>query len=88
MGSASQRGWVHFLEICRKAKTDEELNDLLYLFLTPEERDALGTRVELVCELLKGECTQREIAADLDISIAKITRGSNALKVVPEVLWH
>ncbi|WP_372443101.1 Trp family transcriptional regulator [Coxiella-like endosymbiont of Rhipicephalus sanguineus] len=36
--------------------------------------------VELICKLIKGEKTQREISNDLDISIAKITRISNSLK--------
>ncbi|WP_235379204.1 Trp family transcriptional regulator [Candidatus Coxiella mudrowiae] len=40
--------------------------------------------VELICELIKGEKTQREISNDLDVSIAKITRVSNALKIIDD----
>lgn len=77
-----QKGWKKFLDICRKVKSQEELDELLYLFLTSEERDAIAARVALVAALLNGEKTQREIAKDLEVSIAKITRGSNALKTV------
>ena len=86
MSTTKKQGWQHFLALCRKAKSSDELNDLFQLLLTSEERDAMSTRVELISALLKGEKTQREIAADLGISIAKITRGSNALKVIPNSL--
>ncbi|MCB1826872.1 MAG: trp operon repressor [Coxiellaceae bacterium] len=79
---AKVHGWDNFLTLCRQAKTPSQLNELLELFLTVEERNAIGLRVQLISELMKGDKTQREIAADLKISIAKITRGSNALKIV------
>ena len=86
MPTIKERGWQHFLELCQKARSLNELNELFQFLLTPEERDAMATRVELVSALLKAEKTQRDIAAELGISIAKITRGSNALKVISDSL--
>ena len=86
MSAKIEQGWQHFLMLCRETKSSEQLDELLQLFLTSEERNAIGLRVELISELLKGSRTQREIAAELEISIAKITRGSNALKIIPDSL--
>ena len=76
--------WRGFLKLCREFKTEKQLNDLLALFLTHEEKGALAMRYAIVKELIKGRLTQREIAADLNVSIAKITRGSNALKIMSD----
>lgn len=86
MPTIKARGWRRFLNLCHKTKSPTELNTLFEFLLTAEERDTLATRVELVAALLKEEKTQREIAAELEISIAKITRGSNALKIIPKTL--
>ena len=77
-------GWWRFLEVCTKLKTTEELNDFFDLFLTIEEKKDVADRYLIVSDLLKGEKTQREMAEDLQVSIAKITRGSNSLKIIGE----
>ena len=79
-------GWKRFIRLCLKAKTPEMLNSLFHVFLTPEERVDLSKRILIVQELLNGEKTQREMAKDLQVSIAKITRGSNELKGIDEKL--
>jgi len=86
MSTTNSPGWQAFLMLCSKAKSHEQLDDLMQFLLTSEERTAIALRVELIRELLRAEKTQREIAAELEISIAKITRGSNALKIITDSL--
>lgn len=73
-------GWRKFLELMVEMKDPATLEELSKLLFTAEERDAISKRIRIIEELLKEEKTQREIAADFNLSIAKITRGSNALK--------
>ena len=82
----SEDGWWQFLELSTQLKKIESLNEFFNFFLTIEEKKNIATRYLLTRELMKGEKTQREIAADLQVSIAKITRGSSALKVLGETL--
>jgi len=86
MNSLQSKGWDDFLTLFERAGSKAVLNELCGLLFTLEEKEQLSLRVELVNELLKGEKTQREISRDLNISIAKITRGSNALKTSSESL--
>lgn len=74
------KGWQDFLTLCAQTESEAVFEQLFELFLTPEERSALGTRYLIVQELLSGEKPQRQIAEELGVSIAKITRGSNELK--------
>ncbi len=79
-------GWRGFLSLCREAKSEKELDELFWLLLTPEEREDIKTRYLIVRELVKGEKTQRQMAKDLGVSIAKITRGSNFIKQISKNL--
>ncbi|HAB99229.1 MAG TPA: trp operon repressor [Parachlamydiales bacterium] len=79
-------GWRGFLTLCSSAETPDELGELLWLFLTPEERKDVATRYLIVRELIDGKKTQRDLAKELGVSIAKITRGSNFLKLINEKL--
>ncbi|HPJ72591.1 MAG TPA: Trp family transcriptional regulator [bacterium] len=59
---------------------DEELiTAFLRDILTPKERHDISARWELVKRLFLGD-SQRKIAADLGLSLCKITRGSRELK--------
>lgn len=78
--------WNAFLSLVGQCKSDKELDELFELFLTIEERRDIAKRVILVRELLEEKLSQREIADRFGISIAKITRGSNALKIISERL--
>jgi len=80
------KGYDKFLTLCYAEKSRAGLKELLDFFLTIEERNVIATRVLLVRELLKDEKTQRQIAKELGISIAKITRGSNMLKALDEAV--
>ena len=82
----SEDGWWRFLELSTQLKKTEDLNEFFKLLLTIEERKNIATRYLIIRDLIKEEKTQREMADDLQVSIAKITRGSNALKVLGETL--
>lgn len=83
---SEEDGWRGFLSLCSEAKSPEKLRELLWLFLTPEERKDIATRYLIVRELVRGKKTQRDMAKDLGVSIAKITRGSNFLKMIHQDL--
>lgn len=79
-------GWWQFLELCTSLKNKNNLDELFTLLLTHDEREDIAGRYLIIRELLKGELTQREMADQLGVSIAKITRGSNFLKITGEGL--
>ena len=79
-------GWKDFLYLCSECRSSGELEELLNLFLTLEEKEAVGKRVLIIKHLMEEKLTQREIAAKYQVSIAKITRGSNALKIIKTAL--
>ena len=80
-------GWRLFTKLCLASKNEKMLTTILDLLLTHEEKESLATRCLFIMELLKQEKTQREMAEDLHVSIAKITRGSNELKrVTPQLI--
>jgi TrpR family trp operon transcriptional repressor len=82
----NQDGWWRFLDLCHACKNARQLDELLKLFLTIEEQEAIAGRYLIVKELLRGKKTQREMADELKVSIAKITRGSNMLKTTDDKL--
>jgi TrpR family trp operon transcriptional repressor len=84
----SKKGWPRFLELCMSADSKEMLSDVLDLFLTHEEKKSIETRCLIVKDLLEKKKTQRTMAEDLNVSIAKITRGSNELKRISPQLSH
>jgi TrpR family transcriptional regulator, trp operon repressor len=57
------------------------VEDFLYSLFTPSEADDFAKRWALVKELAEG-VPQRTIAAELGLSLCKITRGSRELKKV------
>ncbi|MCE3269000.1 MAG: tRPR [Burkholderiales bacterium] len=72
--------WQEFLGQCLKYKTIDELAEFFELFLTISEREEIPKRLQIVNELIKGKSTQREIAKNLKVSIANVTRASNIIK--------
>lgn len=84
--SNDEGGWWRFLELCLEIESAKQLDSFFDLFLTLEEKKDLTNRYLIVQELLKGELTQREIASELQVSIANITRGSNGIKRIGDDL--
>lgn len=82
--SVKVRGWKSFLELINAVDSIAELDELMEALLTHEERSQLALRVELLRELLQKQKPQRQIASELGISIATITRGSNMLKSIKQ----
>lgn len=82
MNNDSIPGWKRFLELCLQQKTPEQLNKLFNLFFTIEEKETLASRGLIIDALLEKKLPQREISEKFNVSIAQITRGSNALKIV------
>lgn len=82
----NQSGWNIFTQLCLSSKNEKMLSSVLHLFLTQEEKESIATRCLIIKELIKQEKTQRDISEDLNVSIAKITRGSNELKRMPPKL--
>jgi len=76
----SDCAWQEFLQQCMKFNKIEDLAEFFNVFLTISEREEIPKRLQIVNELLKGEKTQREIAENLKVSIANITRASNIIK--------
>jgi TrpR family trp operon transcriptional repressor len=81
-----KNGWRCFLKLCLAAEDEKMLSELCDLLLTPEEKSSLETRCLIIKALLEKKKPQRQISDDLNVSIAKITRGSNELKRISSKL--
>lgn len=82
----AQQGWDKFIALCAAISDQRQLEAILKVFLTSEEQKAISTRTLIIEELCKNTLSQRDMAAALQVSIAKITRGSNFLKTVDPAL--
>ncbi len=78
--------WQKFIKLCHNVKNPKLLTELFDLFLTLEEKEMLKARYAIICALMKGEISQREVGKKYAVSIAQITRGSNALKTISKDL--
>ncbi|WED22284.1 trp operon repressor [Vibrio sp. JC009] len=72
--------WQQLLDLVKHATEKGQHEMLLTMLMTPDERDALVTRVNILNELLKGDVSQRQLSQMLGVGVATITRGSNELK--------
>jgi TrpR family transcriptional regulator, trp operon repressor len=77
-------GWGSFIKLCTTLDSARQFTELFDLFLTQGEKDDIAARYEIILELMEGKITQREVAKKHGISIAKISRGSNALKIASQ----
>ena len=79
---STEDGLHGFLALCATLHSPEELRPFFDLFFTIEEKETIASRFLIVKELLEQARTQREISDACKVSIAQITRGSNALKII------
>lgn len=82
--SNSDAGWWGIIRLLSRTDSEEQMEKHLQLFLTPDERQDLAARYMIIKHLTEAKLTQREIAAELGVSISKITRGSNSLKLIDD----
>ena len=74
-------GWNKWHKLCQAAEQDKAtFDELCQLLMTHEERHQLAQRIEIIENLLAKKMSQRTLSEKLNVSIAKITRGSNELK--------
>lgn len=71
-----------WLMLAEKAKDAKVLDEFFHFMFTPQEFEQLEKRYALIEALINDELSQRDISEKLGVSIAKITRGSNALKIL------
>jgi TrpR family trp operon transcriptional repressor len=68
-----------FSSVLARLRDPDLVERFLREILTPSETSDLGSRWELLKRLEAGQ-SQRHIAAELGLSLCKITRGSRELK--------
>ncbi|WP_394142841.1 trp operon repressor [Vibrio chagasii] len=76
--------WQQLMDLVKTAVDKDQHELLLTMMMTPDERDALVARINIFCELMKGEMSQRQVSQMLGVGVATITRGSNELKAKSE----
>ena len=76
--------WQQLMDLVKLAAEKDQHELLLTMMMTPDERDALVARVNILCELMKGDMSQRQVSQMLGVGVATITRGSNELKAKSE----
>lgn len=84
----NDNAFQQFIHLCftKKEMSLTLSTGLFDLFFTHEEKKDLATRYLIIKMLLNNEKTQRQIAKELNVSISKITRGSNELKRMDSAL--
>lgn len=74
--------WQQLLKFLKQGFAEGKEQEILMMLLTPDERDSLGLRLQIVKQLLDKKLSQREIQQNLNTSVATITRGSNLIKSI------
>ncbi len=75
------------VDILCEISDSETMHKFLSEILTPAEKKDLILRWELLKQLAEGK-PQRAIAADLHISLCKITRGARILKDTSSICYQ
>ncbi|OBW92424.1 Trp operon repressor [Gallibacterium genomosp. 3] len=74
--------WQQVLDFLKNGFAEGKEQEMLMMLLTPDERDSLGLRLQIIKQLLEKKLSQREIQQNLNTSVATITRGSNLIKSI------
>ncbi|WP_257295083.1 trp operon repressor [Endozoicomonas sp. YOMI1] len=74
--------WFQVIKLLKRQQDVEALHEVMAVLLTREEREAIGSRLAIMQALISEEESQREIAARIGVSITKVTRCSNYLKML------
>ena len=69
----------HLVNHLLAQKSSEEMERALGALLTASELDEVAKRLQII-EMLAAGVTQRQIAENLGVGIATVSRGSNVLK--------
>ena len=80
MNSLDNNNWQEFVKVCNAIESLDELNMFFDTLLTVSEKIELAKRLTILRELLTSNRTQRDLAKQLQVSLANVTRGSNVLK--------
>ena len=72
------------IQFLTEATDDEVLEKRLKVLLTPNEISEMVSRLKIIALLDEG-VPQRDIAKQLGVGIATVTRGSRALKELKEI---
>ena len=67
------------IEVLMKMKSTAQMRDFLEGILSPKELKEIPTRLKIVRMLKKG-IAQHQIAEELNVGVATVTRGSKELK--------
>ncbi len=80
MENKLDKHWNRFIHMLTQASAEDDLDELLQMLLTADERESIVTRLHILQKLLEKESSQRAISQQLGVGIATVTRGSNELK--------
>lgn len=79
MNKQTQKQFDQFIATILSYKDATSLGNFLKAILTPKELIEFPTRLQIV-KMLKQNIPQREIADQLGVGVATVTRGSKELK--------
>lgn len=68
-----------FIDLITSFKSKKEFENFFKEILTPNEMEEIPTRLQIVKKLKQG-IPQREIAEELRVGVATVTRGSRELQ--------
>ncbi|MBL4584967.1 MAG: trp operon repressor [Pseudomonadales bacterium] len=68
-----------FAGLLKRLESEDQILEFLSALLTPKELDEISNRMAIIQLLREGQ-SQREVAQQLGVGIATVTRGARVLK--------